>query len=69
MTQSVQDIAKLQVRLDGLEREFANLRERVLGAKPVVKGWRRTVGMMPDDDLSREAQRLGAEWRRNGSEE
>ena len=29
----------------------------------VAKDWRATVGGMPDDDLSREAARLGREWR------
>jgi hypothetical protein len=68
MSQAVQDNATLQGRLDELEKEFVELRNRVIGIKPVKKDWRRTVGMMPDDELSREAQRLGAEWRRNGSE-
>lgn len=69
MSQAIQDIASLQQRFDELEKEFAALRDRVLGIKPVKKDWRRTVGMMPDDELSREAQRLGAEWRRNGTED
>ena len=63
MSQAIQDIATLQGRLDELEKEFMELRNRVIGIKPVKKDWRRTVGMMPDDELSREAQRLGAEWR------
>jgi hypothetical protein len=69
MSQAVQDIASLQQRFDELEKEFAAVRDRVLGIKPVKKDWRSTVGMMPDDELSREAQRLGAEWRRNERED
>lgn len=69
MSQSVQDIASFQVRLEELEKDFAELRDRVLGSKPANKNWRRIVGMMPDDDLSREAQRLGAEWRKTDSAE
>ncbi|HBJ87946.1 MAG TPA: hypothetical protein DDZ88_29625 [Verrucomicrobiales bacterium] len=68
MSQAVQDNSTLQGHLDELEKEFVELRNRVIGIKPVKKDWRRTVGMMPDDELSRKAQRLGAEWRRNGSE-
>lgn len=68
MSQAVQDNAILQGCIDELEKEFVELRNRVIGIKPVKKDRRRTVGMMPDDELSREAQSLGAEWRRNGSE-
>lgn len=38
-------------------------------AGSVKKDWCDMVGMMPDDELSREAQRLGAEWRRNEAED
>lgn len=69
MSQSVQDTASLHTRLKDLKPEFAALSDPVIGAKPTTKDWRRTVGMMPDDELSREAQRLGAEWRKNGSED
>lgn len=65
MSQAIQDIASLQQRFDALEKEFAALRDRVLGTKPAKKDWRTTIGMMPDDEFSREAQRLGSEWRRN----
>ncbi|WP_395743350.1 hypothetical protein [Prosthecobacter sp.] len=69
MSQAIQELASLRQRFDVLEKEFAALRDRVLGTKPVRKDWRSTVGMLPDDELSREAQRLGAEWRRNGAED
>ena len=49
-----QKLAKLQQRVETLEAK----------AKPVTKGnWRDAIGMLKDDDLSREAARLGAEWR------
>lgn len=69
MSQATLDIVGLQGRVAELEREFAELRDRVLDAKPMTKDWRRTVGMMPDDELSREAQSLGTEWRRSGERE
>jgi hypothetical protein len=69
MSQAIQEIASLQQRLEALEKDFAEMRDRVLGIRPVKKDWRRTVGMMPDDELSREAQRLGAEWRLNERED
>jgi len=69
MSHIVQEIASLQERFDALEREFAIVRDRVLEIKPVKKEWRNTVGMMPDDELSREAQNLGAEWRKGERED
>lgn len=40
MIQAVQDNTTLQDRLDELEREFEELRHRVVGIKPVKKDWR-----------------------------
>jgi hypothetical protein len=39
------------------------LKQVVLGLKPRAKAWRQTVGMIPDDELSRSAEKLGRKWR------
>ena len=51
-----------------LEQEIADLKERVAKLetrqKPVAKPtWREACGAMKDDEMSREAARLGAEYR------
>lgn len=51
-------------RLAALESEFAALRDKVLGLAPVTKDWRSTVGALPDDEMTRRAFRLGAQWRK-----
>jgi hypothetical protein len=65
MSEVTQSIPSLEERFALLERQFADLRAEVLGLQPRTKDWRRTVGMMPDDELSRSAARLGREWRDN----
>jgi hypothetical protein len=58
------ELKDVKERLSEMERRFDELQSKVLGAgEPVAKDWRATVGGMPDDDLSREAARLGREWR------
>ena len=51
------------------EKFLALLREvQAIKAKnpPVAKpGWQKIFGTMPDDEASREAARLGEEWRRS----
>ena len=56
-------------RVAELERQFAELRGEVLGLKPVEKDWRRTVGMMADDEYSRSAAELGRAWRKQANNE
>jgi hypothetical protein len=51
-----------------LEQEIADLKQRVASlearGKPVAKPtWREAFGAMKDDETSREAARLGAEYR------
>jgi hypothetical protein len=51
-----------------LEQKLAELQQRVetleAKAKPVAKPtWHEAFGAMQDDELSREAARLGAAWR------
>jgi len=52
----------VEERLTRIEREFDELKHEVLGLKPRAKGWRQTVGAIPDDELSRSAEELGSEW-------
>jgi hypothetical protein len=56
-------------RLANLEKRFADLRAQVPNLTPEKKDWRATVGMMPDDEISRGADRLGREWRMQVNEE
>lgn len=63
MSEVTQSSSSLEERFAQLERQFADLRTEVLGLQPGTKDWRRTVGMMPDDELSRSAALLGREWR------
>jgi hypothetical protein len=53
----------VEERLTRIEREFDALKHDVLGLKPHAKSWRHTVGMIPDDEVSRSAEKLGREWR------
>lgn len=54
---------------EAIEQKLIELTDRVerleKKAKPVAKpNWREAIGMIPDDEHSREAARLGAEWRK-----
>ena len=68
MSTTAEETSHLAERLAELERQFTELRDEVLGLKAVKKDWRSTVGMIPDDEISRSAFRLGAEWRRQQTE-
>jgi hypothetical protein len=50
----------VEERLTRIEREFDELKHEVLGLKPRAKSWRQTVGAIPDDELSRNAEKLAA---------
>lgn len=54
----------LERRVEDLEKKVAELSAEVLQLKPIKKDWRRIVGSMPDDDLTREAARLGRQYRK-----
>jgi hypothetical protein len=68
-TVSVTENARVVERLAELEKQFAELRAQVLHLTPRKKGWHATVGMMPDDEVSRSAERLGREWREAANRE
>ena len=53
----------LEKRVEELERKVAELSEEILQLRPLKKDWRRTVGCMPDDEITWEAARLGREYR------
>ncbi len=55
-------------RVGELERKVADLSAVVLRLTPQRKDWRATVGMLREDELSREADRLGREYRQQQRE-
>jgi hypothetical protein len=52
----------LEKRVDTLEKRVRELAAAV-DAKPSKKDWLATVGTWPDDQISRDAERLGREYR------
>jgi hypothetical protein len=53
-----QKLAELTARLERLEKKV----------QPADKpAWREVIGTIPDDEVSREAIRLGEEWRKSES--
>ena len=68
MNEVIQPSVSVEQRLADLESQFITLRNQVLGIKPVKKDWRSTVGMMPDDEITRSAHMLGEEWRKQEQE-
>lgn len=53
----------LENRVAHLEQTLAQLTAKVLQLTPVKKDWQATLGMLPDNELSREAERLGRDYR------
>ncbi len=53
----------LEKRVENLEKEFSELRTRVLDMRRPRKDWRSTSGTLEDDEITREAERLGREYR------
>jgi predicted nucleic acid-binding Zn-ribbon protein len=53
----------LEERVEDLERKVAELTAQTRALRPREKDWRRTVGSMTDDEMAREAERLGREYR------
>jgi len=53
----------LEKRVEYLEKEFSELRAQVLVSRQRKKDWRGTIGMLEDDEMTREAARLGREYR------
>lgn len=61
--------ATIETRIQKLERQVAELTEKVTGvAGSTAKDWRSSVGMLPKDEISEEADRLGRQWREEQSE-
>jgi hypothetical protein len=57
----------MEQRVEELERRISELTKQVLNLRPANKDWRSTVGSMPDDEMTREAERLGREYRKQQS--
>ena len=53
----------IEQRVELLEKEFAELRSQVLGLKQRKRDWRSTLGTLENDEMTREAERLGREYR------
>jgi hypothetical protein len=53
----------LEKRVEELEKKVAELSAQVLGLQPRLKDWRRTFGTLPNDEITREAERLGRKYR------
>src|SRR5258708_24800754 len=43
---------------------FSELSAEVLQSRPLKEDWHRTVGYLPDDEITKEAARLGREYRK-----
>jgi len=54
----------LEQRVEELEKKVASLSAQVLGLRPSKKDPFRISGCMPDDEMTREAEELGREYRR-----
>lgn len=54
----------LEQRVEDLEKRFAELSAKLSRMEPAKKDWRSTVGTLQNDDLSRDAERLGREYRK-----
>jgi hypothetical protein len=52
----------LEQRLEEVEKKVAEL-GAIVGAGSRKKDWLSTVGTLPDDQISREADRLGQDYR------
>jgi len=53
----------LENRVEELERKFSELAAQVLDLKRRKKDWRSTFGTLEDDEITREAERLGRDYR------
>jgi hypothetical protein len=54
----------IEKRVEDLEKQVAALGQQVLDLRPPNKDWRRTAGCLPDDEMTREAEQLGREYRK-----
>jgi hypothetical protein len=68
MSNASQPNPSIEERFARLEEQFHALRAEVLGLRSQSKDWRRAVGTMPDDEISRSAEQFGREWRKRANE-
>ena len=57
----------LEKRVEELEKKVTELSAQALDLRPRQKDWRRTAGSLTDDEMAREAERLGREYRQQHS--
>jgi hypothetical protein len=53
----------IEERVEELEKKVAQLSAQALDLRPLQKDWRSTVGSLTDDELARDAARLGRKYR------
>jgi len=53
----------LEERVKYLEKEFTKLRAQILNSGQRKKDWRSTFGTLEDDEITRDAESLGREYR------
>lgn len=58
-------VEALENRMEQLEQQVAQLTVQLLRLNPQKKDWKRTVGKFQDNPVSREADKLGEEYRRS----
>lgn len=63
-TASVEQASQFELRLSSLEEQM----KLILGTQGTANDWQSTLGMWRDDEVSREADRLGEEWRKRDRE-
>ena len=68
MKTATENIPCIEERLADLESKFAALRDQVLGHAPIQKDWQASIGIYPDDEISRSAFKFGDEWRHEPTE-
>jgi len=54
----------LERRVEDLEKKFSELSAQVLDLRGRKKNWRSTFGTLEDDAITREAEQLGREYRK-----
>lgn len=54
----------IESRVEDLEKKFSELAAQVLDLKRRKKDWRSTFGTLENDDMTKEAERLGREYRK-----
>jgi hypothetical protein len=54
---------KFKKRTSSIEKEVSTLRAKILNLKSQKKNWRSTIGTLPYDKITIEAEKLGRKYR------